>query len=134
MDLKGLVADHLGHFSVYDIPSVLFVLVAATLLGFVAARWGAGKSSTEARGLAFWATAAALATAIVRSQLPIAALVLAAAVLVGKRSEGPGREAIFFSVIVVGIGCGSGATVVVALAMVPYLLLMRWALRPRINA
>ncbi|MBL7939096.1 MAG: hypothetical protein JNL43_07045 [Flavobacteriales bacterium] len=130
MDLKGLVADHMGHFSIYDIPSILFVLVAATLIGFVMAKWGAGVQGVEARKLAFWCTVAALATAIVRSQLPIAALVLAAAVLVGKRSSHQGDDALFWSILLAGIGCGSGATVIVCIAMVPYLLLMRWAYRP----
>lgn len=130
MDLKGLVADHMGHFSMYDIPGLLFVLMAATLIGFVMARWGAGERGVEARRTAFWCTAAALATAIVRSQLPIAALVLAAAVLVGKRAPQKADDAVFWSVLLAGIGCGSGATVIVCIAMIPYLLLMRWAYRP----
>jgi hypothetical protein len=130
MDIKGLIADHMGHFSLYDIPNVLFVLVMATLLGYVLARWGAGESASAARRAAFWACVAALATALVRSQLPIAALVLAAAFLIGKREDAPANNVLHFSVLVIGIGCGSGATVIVVLAFVPFILLMRWALRP----
>lgn len=130
MDLKGAVADHMGHFSLYDIPGVLFVLLAATLIGYGVAWWGAGLRGADARQIAFWATAAALATALVRSQLPVAALVLAAAVIVGKRGPTMSDGVVLFSALAVGIGCGSGATIVVGLAMIPYLPLMRWALRP----
>lgn len=130
MDIKGLIADHMGHFSVYDIPNVLFVLVVSTTLGFILARWGASEEHSVAKRSAFWACAAALATALVRSQLPIAALVLAATFLVGKREERQPSAMLHFSVLVIGIGCGSGASVVVALAFVPFILLMRWAHRP----
>ncbi len=129
MDLKGLVADQLGHFSIYDIPEVLFVLVVAALAGYFLARWGARERGQVLKQMAFWAAAAALAAVFVRSQLPMAALMLAAAVLVGKRNEA-GGEVLFFSTLVVGIGCGSGATVVVLIALIPYVLLMRWAMPP----
>ena len=130
MDVKGFVVDQLGHFSVYDLPEVLFVIVVAALLGYTLARFGARQTGTVLKQMAFWAAAAALAAVFVRSQLPMAALMLAAAVLAGKRSYEMGNDALFFSVLVVGIGCGSGATVVVVLAMIPYLFLMRWAFGP----
>jgi len=130
MDVKGFVVDQLGHFSVYDLPEVLFVIVVAALLGYTLARFGARRTGTVLKQMAFWAAAAALAAVFVRSQLPMAALMLAAAVLAGKRGSEMGNDALFFSVLVVGIGCGSGATVVVVLAMVPYLFLMRWAFGP----
>ena len=129
MDVKGFVVDQLGHFSVYDLPEVLFVIVVAALLGYALARFGARQTGTVLKQMAFWAAAAALAAVFVRSQLPMAALMLAAAVLAGKRSYEMGNDALF-SVLVVGIGCGSGATVVVVLAMIPYLFLMRWAFGP----
>ena len=130
MDLKGFVADQLGHFSLYDIPEVLFVLLASMFFGYVLTVFGAREGGREAKRMAFWAAAAALATALVRSQLPLAVLMLAAAVLVGKRSNGSKDDTLFFSLLAIGIGCGSGATVVVGLALVPYLLIMRWVMRP----
>jgi len=133
MDLKGVIADHMGHFSVYDIPNLVFVLVAATFMGYVLAYWGAGQKGSDARGLALWAAAAALATAFVRAQLPLAALVLAAAVLVGRAENGPRPAAVFFSALLFGIGCGSGAAVIVGIALVPYLLIMRWSGRRPID-
>ncbi len=130
MDIKGAIADHMGHFSVYDIPGVLFVLFSATFFGFAAARWGAREENGVARSVALWAGAAALATALVRSQLPIAVLVLAAAFLVGKREAGSGSNVLQFSALAIGIGCGSGASVIVGLAMIPFILIMRWAVAP----
>jgi hypothetical protein len=127
MDIKGLIADHMGHFSVYDVPNVLIVVVAAACLALVLARWGAGQEGRTARTTALWGAAAALATAFVRSQLPVAVLVLAAAVLAG-RGNGADRDPIMLSALVIGIGCGSGATIIVMVALVPYLLLARWAL------
>ena len=130
MDVKGFIIDQLGHFSAYDLPEVLFVIVVAAFLGYILARWGARQTGTALKQMAFWAAAAALAAVFVRSQLPMAALMLAAAVLAGKRGQELGNDALFFSVLVVGIGCGSGATVVVVLALIPYLFLMRWAFGP----
>lgn len=130
MDIKGLVADQLGHFSVYDLPEVLFVIIVSALLGYILTRWGGRETGTTLKQMAFWAAAAALAAVFVRSQLPMAALMLAAAVLAGKRGAGSSNDALFFSVLVVGIGCGSGATLVVLIALIPYLFLMRWAFGP----
>lgn len=130
MDLKGFIADQLGHFSLYDIPEVLFVLLASMLFGYVLTVFGAREVGPETKRMALWSAAAALATALVRSQLPLAVLVLAAAVLVGKRTSGAKDDTLFFSLLAIGIGCGSGATVVVGLALIPYVLIMRWAVRP----
>lgn len=125
MDLKGAIADHMGHFSVYDIPNVLFVLVASLVFGFMAARWGERASTAQARQRAYWSTTAALATALVRSQLPLAVLVLAAAVLVGRRT-GERPDGSLFPMMVIGIGCGAGASVIVAAALVVFIPIARW--------
>lgn len=128
MDWKGMIADHMGHFSAYDIPGVVFVLAAACLFSFIVSRWGGRRSAMEARSLALWSTTAALATAFVRSQLPLAALVLAAAVLVGKRTDDR-SDSLFLAALLIGIGCGSGASVIVGVALVPYFIILRWAAR-----
>lgn len=129
MDVKGLVADNMGHFSVYDIPGVVLVVLAATVLGYLAARIGGGERGEAARRLALWAATAALATAFVRSQLPIAAVMLAMAVLAGKRGAGH-PDITFVTMLIIGVGCGSGASVIVVLALIPFVLLMRWGMRP----
>lgn len=130
MDIRGLIADNMGHFSRYDIPNVVLILCMSVLLGFLVARSGARSNGAAAKGYALWCGAAALATALVRSQLPIALLVLAAAVLVGRRETPNGEGVVFFIILAMGVGCGSGATVIVALVAIPVVLLMRWALAP----
>lgn len=133
MDIKALVADHMGHFSVYDIPGLLFALIAAACLGFVIARWGARHTVESARRVALWCMVAALAAALVRSQLPVAALMLAAAVIIGKRSGPSNDDPVLLGALVAGVGCGSGASLIVAVAMIPFIPLMRWALRGTIG-
>ena len=128
MDVKGFVADNMGHFSVYDIPGLLFVLVTATFLGYLVATIGGGERGTAARRLALWAATAALAAALVRSQLPIAAVMLAVAVLAGKRGA-EHADITFVTMLIIGVGCGSGASVIVVMALIPFVLLMRWGLR-----
>lgn len=128
MDLKGAIADHMGHFSVYDIPNVLFVLIASLVFGYVTARWGAGQEGAQVRQSALWASTAAMAAALVRSQLPLATLVLAAAVLVGRRSGEEG-DSTLLTMLLIGIGCGSGASVIVGIALVVFIPIMRWAHR-----
>lgn len=125
MDIKGVIADHMGHFSAYDIPNVLFVLVASLFFGFVTARWGARASLDRSKRAAMWATTSSLATALVRSQLPLATLVLAAAVLVGRQPE-ERSESTLLTMLVIGIGCGSGASVIVGAALVLFIPIMRW--------
>ncbi|MBL7950699.1 MAG: hypothetical protein JNM62_03165 [Flavobacteriales bacterium] len=127
MDIKGLVADHMGHFSVYDIPNVLFVVVVSACLAFVLARWGARQDASTARRTALWGATTALAAALVRSQLPLAVLMLAVAVL-GGRGTTAERDPVLLGAMVIGVGCGSGASVIVLLALIPYLLLTRWGL------
>ncbi len=127
MDIKGMVADHMGHFSIYDIPRVLLAVVVAACLGMVLGHFGAKRDASATKVLALWSATAALATAIVRSQLPIAILVLAAVILIGRRSEAD-RDPILLAAVVIGIGCGSGASIIMVIALVPYLLLVRWAL------
>lgn len=122
-----MVADHMGHFSIYDIPRVLLTVAVAACLGMVLARFGAKRDAQTTRMFALWSATAALATAFVRSQLPIAVLVLAAMILVGRRSDGD-RDPIFLASLIIGIGCGSGATIIMVIALIPYLILVRWAM------
>ena len=41
MDVKGAIADHMGHFSATDIPNVLFMVIMAVAFGYATARLGA---------------------------------------------------------------------------------------------
>ncbi|MGV3637902.1 MAG: hypothetical protein ACO1NQ_09670 [Flavobacteriales bacterium] len=126
MDVKGAIADHMGHFSVHDIPNVLFMVIVATAFGYATARLGARVGAPEGRALAGWAALAALAAVLVRSQLPLAALVLAAAILVGKRPSAL-SEMDLLAMLLIGIGCGSGASVIVGILLVLFIPIMRWS-------
>jgi len=128
MDVKGFVSDHMGHFSLYDIPNVLFMILMAALLGYALARFGGREQGRDARSLALWAATAALATAFVRAQLPLA-IVLLAIVLLAKGDGATARERVLlFGAMVLGLGCGSGAALIMFLAAIPYIILVRWAL------
>ncbi len=128
MDLKGFLADHMGHFSAYDIPGLLFMLLMAALLAWAVAFLGAGARGFEPRRLALWAATAALGVAFMRMQLPIALALLAILLLVRPSSTDMRERVLLFGALIIGVGCGSGATLIMAIAVVPYLLLVRWAI------
>jgi hypothetical protein len=130
MDLTGFLVDHMGHFSAYDIPGVLFLLLMAALLGWVMGYAG-GERGASLRQLALWAATAALATAFMRMQLPVALALLGVLLLVRpSMPEAPRGRLLLFGALVLGLGCGSGAALIMALAAIPYVLLVRWALAP----
>ena len=127
MDIKGFLADHMGHFSPYEIPHVLFAFLFAALLAWVAAVVGAGSRGATARRLAVWAGTAALGVAFVRMQLPIAVALVAILLLVRPAAFDQRDRSLLFGALVIGLGCGSGASLIVAALFIPYLLLLRWA-------
>jgi hypothetical protein len=127
MDLMGFVADHLGHFSLYDIPNLLFAVLVATALGYVLGRWGGEKRGTELRALALWAGSAALAVGFVRTQLPLAVVLLALVVLAKGNDANREDRVLLFGALVLGLGCGSGASLVTVAVAVPFVLVVRWA-------
>jgi len=127
MDISGFIVDHMGHFSLYDLPGAVFAVVMAAVLTLVLTRVAGAGSGWEARQLVLWATGAALAVAFVRGQLPVAVCLLALVILARPRSQGHGSDALFFGALAIGLGCGSGATLVTAMLVIPYMLLARWA-------
>ncbi len=127
MDIMGFVVDNMGHFGPFDLPNLLFAVFMATFLGYALARWGGGKRGAELRTLALWAGASALAVGFVRTQLPLA-VVLLALVLLAKGNDGPKQERpLLFGSLVLGMGCGSGASLVALALAVPFILVVRWA-------
>lgn len=127
MDLMGFLSDHMGHFGLYDLPNLVFSVLLAVLLGYMLGRFGGKARGTELRALALWAGSAALAAAIVRSQLPLAVVLVALVMLVRGSDRGTRDRALQFGALVLGLGCGSGAALVTLVAAVPYVLVVRWA-------
>lgn len=131
MDVMGFLADHMGHFSLYDIPNLLFAIVVATLLGYGLARWGFRMQGDDPRTSALWAASAALAAGLVRSQLPLA-IVLLSFVLLVRGGESSNRDRVaLFAALVLGLGCGGGAALVTGVVTVPFCLVVRWAFAPQ---
>ena len=128
MDISGFVVDHMGHFSLYDLPGVVFAVIMAALLTVALTRVAGAGTGRSARQLVLWSAGAAFAVAFVRGQLPVAVCLLALVILARPRGSEHGSDALFFGALAIGLGCGSGATLVTAMLVIPYMLLARWAL------
>lgn len=127
MDIAGFIVDHMGHFSAVDLPRVLFALVMAALLTLVLAWLQGSDGRMHQRSLVLWAVLAAAGTILVRGQLPVAVVFLALVLLVRPRAVDQLPSGLLFAALVVGMGCGSGASLVTALIAVPLVLVARWA-------
>ncbi|HRH38790.1 MAG TPA: hypothetical protein PK760_10620, partial [Flavobacteriales bacterium] len=83
----GFLADNMGHFGPFDIANLLFAVLMAALLGFVLARFGCMVNGIEARSTSLWSAVMALAAGFVRTQLPLAVILLALVLLVRRGDE-----------------------------------------------
>jgi hypothetical protein len=127
MDLKGFAADHMGHFTLYDVPNMLVALLLSALLAYLLAALGMRCTALQARHLALWAAVAALGVGFVRAQFPLAVSLLALVLLL-RSQEVPASERLsLFGALVIGLGCGSGASLIVVAVFLPVLMLARWA-------
>jgi hypothetical protein len=127
MDIAGFVVDHMGHFSAVDLPRVLFALVMAALITLVLAWLQGSEGRSHQRSLVLWAVLASAGTILVRGQLPVAVVFLALVLLVRPRVADHLPSGLLFAALVVGMGCGSGASLVTALMALPLVLVVRWA-------
>jgi len=127
MDLQGFVVDNIGPFSPAAILNAVFAVLVAALLGHSLGRFGAGARGGGARVFAVWAAVSALALVFARTQLPLAVALLALVLLVRAREEAPGDKLVLAGAVVLGMGCGSGASLVTLVLAVPFILLVRWA-------
>lgn len=134
MDIKGFLMDHVGHFGLPQIGGLLFAVIVAALLGWVLGSVAARTQAHTARELALWSATTAFAVGMVRSQLPLALALVAIALLASVgRSEGrPGL--LRTGALVLGLGCGSGATLVTLVVALPYFLIVRWASRTQASS
>jgi hypothetical protein len=48
MDLKGFAADHMGHFTLYDVPNMLVALLLSALLAYLLAALGMRCTALQA--------------------------------------------------------------------------------------
>lgn len=127
MDLKGFAADHMGHFTLYDVPNAAFALLVAALLGFIMGSVGLRQAASGARSAALWSVLAALAVVFVRAQLPLAVALVALTLLVRPHMTERSERLPLVASVVIGLGCGSGATLIVGALFLPMLLVARWA-------
>lgn len=128
MDLKAIVADHLGLFSPYDLPGMVVSIAMGGLLGAVTTRWGARQPAHTAAH-ALWGALAALGFVLVKGSLPLAITLVAVVLLVRPVHAAPaptvGRA--LAAALLLGACCGAGASLIAAVAALPVLVLLRWA-------
>ncbi len=129
MDFKGFVMDHMGHFSMNDLPNKLFAVLVAAFLGHALGRWGARLALRTSRELAVWAALAALAISFVRTQLPLAVALLALMLVArgGPEREDAPTRSLVLGAAVLGMGCGGGAALATLLLSIPFIMVVRWA-------
>lgn len=134
MDLKGLLADQMGHFTPYDIPGILLAMLLAAVLAFALGLFVRMAHGPSGRQLAALAAVVALAVALVRASVPLSIALVALALLL--RGGAGGHEAegatwkphtLRLAAIAIGVGCGSSAGVIVLAVFIPLGLLLRWA-------
>ncbi|MBL7983265.1 MAG: hypothetical protein JNL52_15795 [Flavobacteriales bacterium] len=127
MDLKGILADHMGHFTLYNVPNMLVALLLSAVLAYYFNTLGMRSTAVQARQMALWAAVTALGVGFVRAQFPLAVALLALILLL-RAPDMPASERLpLFGALVIGMGCGSGASLIVVALFVPFVLLARWA-------
>lgn len=130
MDIQGLVADLMGHFTPHDIAVALLSMLAAALLAYVVGLL-ARTNSPSKKEMAVAAGVMAFGVVFTRGEVPLSiALVAAVLVLRGEwRSDGPMATLLRLAALAIGVGCGSSAAAIVAVLAMPLGLLLRWGTR-----
>lgn len=125
MNWKGFLLDHMGHFSVYDVPNLIFAILVAAALAIGCGKFGLRIDAKNSRVMAIWAAVSAFGVGLVKGQLAFA-VILAALLLFVKSNETNGLpKYVLFLAMVIGLGCGSGASLITALVCIPVALLLR---------
>lgn len=130
MDIKGLIADQLGHFTPYDIGTALISMLAAALLAYAV---GLLAKASAPKDLSSSAAVMAFAVSLVRASVPLSIALVAAALLLRGEVRNSERRALSmrFAALAIGLGCGSSASIIVAALAVPLGLLLRWGTAER---
>jgi hypothetical protein len=127
MDLKALLADQLGHFTVYDIGTALVSMLAAAVLALVLGLLVRSKAPAP-KELSISAAVFAFAVGLVRASVPLSIALVAAVLLLRGDVRETDRTSLTlrFAALAIGLGCGSSASLIVAALVVPLGLLLRW--------
>lgn len=127
MDIKGAAMDHMGHFAPHDIGNGLFALFIAALLGLTIGSIGWRGPRALALELAAWGMLAALAMFLVRGQLAVAVALLAVVLVVRSTRARSAEDLPLIAALLLGAGCGSGASLIMLPMALPVLLVLRMA-------
>lgn len=130
MDIKGAAMDHMGHFAPHDIGNGLFALFIAAMLGLAIGSIGWRGARALSLELAAWGMLAALAMFLVRGQLAVAVALLAVVLVVRSTRARSAEDLPLIAALLLGAGCGSGASLIMLPMALPVLLVLRMA-RPR---
>ena len=130
MDWKGTVLDNMGYFSLYDIPNLFVAILAASLLTYLTAKFGLRANRADLAILMGLSSTVALGVGLVKGQL-VFAVILAAILIVSKGytpKEISGGALLL--AMIIGLGCGSGATLITLVALIPLVILLRMTGKP----
>ncbi|HEY0976822.1 MAG TPA: hypothetical protein VGE21_05085 [Flavobacteriales bacterium] len=135
MDIQGAIADQMGALTLHDVGGASVSVLFAVLLTYAAGLFARRTDREALHGHAAWAACIAAATVLVRGSLPLAVTLLA--VLVSLRPSSDGTSAddrrLRLFALVAGVGCGSGASLIALVLLVPGAFLLRLASAPRSN-
>ncbi|MBX2980729.1 MAG: hypothetical protein KF905_15685 [Flavobacteriales bacterium] len=127
MDIKGAAMDHMGHFAPHDIGNGLFALFIAAMLGLAIGSIGWRGARALSLELAAWGMLAALAMFLVRGQLAVAVALLAVVLVVRSTRARSAEDLPLIAALLLGAGCGSGASLIMLPMALPVLLVLRMA-------
>lgn len=132
MDFKALLADQLGHFTLYDIGTGLVSMLAAALLAYAVGLFAKAHAPSP-KELSISAAVVAFAVSLVRASVPLSIALVAVVLLLRGEVREADRKALplRLAALVIGLGCGSSASLIVAALAVPLGLLLRWSTNER---
>ena len=127
MHIKGFFMDNMGRFAVHDLANGVFALLMAALLGYLLASIGGRRSTDVARSHAAWSATAALVLFLAHTELPVALVMLALALIARPAARSTDDGPLFLGVLAMGAACGMGAGLVAVVLALPLILLLRWS-------
>lgn len=131
--MKEIVVDQFGDLSLFDVPAMIFAMIASAMIVYLLGFSLAHEDRTKVRWRSmFLAALVTAAVTVVKGSLPLAVafagiLILANGLLADKDQSGLSRSFLLLA-LVIGLICGARAVMVAVVAAVPiYLLLLLYA-------